>query len=449
MLLILPPEQNIKTLIYMNLHFIRQNKELVIDGCRKKRVKVDIEKIIRLDEERRAVMQKIENFRAEQNEASRRCGVLRSQGAKEDKISKKPSPEEINKLKQIKIETKKLELRLEKLEVELNGLVKMVPNMPLAEVPVGQSEADNVVLREMGQKPKFNFQPKDYLVLNEKLDLIDTERAAKVAGSRFGYLKNEAALLEFGLIGLALETLLKQGFVPVVPAVMINEKAMSAMGYIDRGGDEIYKTQDDLYLVGTSEQSIGPMHLDEIFADKDLPRRYVSFSTCFRREAGSYGKDVRGIMRVHQFDKMEMFIFCRPEESVKEHQLLLSSEEKLMQLLKIPYRVVDNCTGELADPSAATYDIEAWMPGQNNGQGQYRETHSTSNCTDFQAQRLNIRYRDKNSQTNFVHTLNGTAFAMGRMIIAIMENYQQKDGSIAVPKVLQKYIKIKKIFSRP
>jgi seryl-tRNA synthetase len=408
----------------MDLKFIRQNKELVIDGCRKKRVKVDIDKIITLDEERRELMGRIENLRAEQN-----------------KMGKKPSPKEIGHLKQIKTDIKTAEEQLEKIEPDLMRLVHLVPNMPLPEVTEGQSEADNVVLREVGQKPKFSFTPKDYLALNEKLDLIDTERAAKVAGSRFGYLKNEAVLLEFALMQLALEVITKNGFTPVLPPVMVNEKAMSAMGYLDRGGDEIYKTQDDLYLVGTSEQSVGPMHMDETFAHKDLPRRYVSFSTCFRREAGSYGKDVKGIIRVHQFDKMEMFVFCRPEDSVKEHQLLLSLEEKLMQLLKIPYRVLDICTADLGDPAAAKYDLEAWMPGQN----QYRETHSTSNCTDFQAQRLNVRFRDKDGKINFVHTLNGTAFAVGRLLIAIIENYQQKDGSIMVPKALQKYIKIKKI----
>ncbi|MDD2647082.1 MAG: serine--tRNA ligase [Patescibacteria group bacterium] len=418
----------------MDLKFIRQNKDLITDGCRKKRIKVDIDKIIKLDEERRLAMQKIESFRAEQN-----------------KMGKKPSTEEINKLKQIKTETKKLEEQLKKTESELNNLVRMVPNMPLPEVPVGQSEDDNVVLREVGKKPQFNFIPKDYLVLNEKLDLIDTERAAKVAGSRFGYLKNEAVLLEFGLMQLALEVIVKKGFIPVLPPVMVNEKAMSAMGYLDRTGDEIYKTQDDLYLVGTSEQSIGPMHMDEIFAAnlpaRELPKRYISFSTCFRREAGSYGKDVKGIIRVHQFDKMEMFVFCRPEDSRSEHQLLLSLEEELMKLLKIPYRVLNICTADLGDPAAAKYDLEAWMPGQNENKGQYRETHSTSNCTDFQSQRLNVRYRDKDGKTNLVHTLNGTVFSQ-RPIIAIMENYQQKDGSIVVPKVLQKYIKIKKIKPR-
>ncbi len=416
----------------MDLKFIRQNKQLIIDGCRKKRVKIDIDKILTLDERRRELMGKIENLRAEQN-----------------KVGKKPSPEEINHLKQTKTDIKTAEEQLERIEPELMHLVDLVPNIPLPQAPEGVSENDNVVLREVGARPKFNFIPKDYLALNEKLDLIDTERAAKVAGSRFGYLKNEAVLLEFALMQLALDALTKNNFTPVLPPAMVNQKAMSAMGYLDRGEGEIYKTQDDLYLVGTSEQSVGPMHMDEIFAYNPpaggLPKRYVSFSTCFRREAGSYGKDVKGIIRVHQFDKMEMFVFCRPEESESEHKLLLRLEEKLMQSLKIPYRVINICTADLGDPAAAKYDIEAWMPGQNDGQGQYRETHSTSNCTDFQAQRLNVRFRNQDGKINFVHTLNGTAFAMPRMIIAILENYQQRDGSVRIPSVLQKYIKIKKI----
>jgi len=210
------------------------------------------------------------------------------------------------------------------------------------------------------------------------------------------------------------------------------------MGYTERGGEEIYFIEkDNLYLIGTSEQIIGPMHADEIFEEKELPKRYLGFSTCFRREAGSYGKDTRGIFRVHQFDKVEMFSFCHPEKSKEEHQLLLSLEEKLMRALKIPYRVVQMCTGDLGNPAAAKYDIEAWLPGENR----YRETHSTSNCTDFQARRLNIRYRDsKTKKLEFVHTLNGTAFAIGRTLIAIIENYQQKDGSILIPAVLQPYL---------
>lgn len=412
----------------MDIKFIRQNQQLVIDGCRKKGVKVNIDQILKLDEERRSLMVKLENLRAEQN-----------------KISKKPSEQEITKLKEIKNEGRELENQLKETEEKLNHLVTLIPNLPLPDVSEGSGEKDNVVLREVGKKTKFSFPPKDYLALNERLDLIDTERAGKVSGTRFGYLKNEAVLLEFGLIQFGLDILIKKGFVPVLPPVMIGERPMKAMGFLDYGADEVYHLpQDNLYLVGTSEQSIGPMHMDEVFSEKELPKRYVAFSTCFRREAGSYGKDVKGIIRVHQFDKLEMFVFCRPEDSEKEHQLLRKIEEELMWALKIPYRVVHLCAGDISMASASTFDIEAWMPGQN----QYRETHSSSNCTDFQAQRLNIRYKPasgiKDPGSRFVHTLNGTVFSQ-RPIIAIMENYQQKDGSIKVPKVLQKYIKIKKI----
>jgi seryl-tRNA synthetase len=252
-------------------------------------------------------------------------------------------------------------------------------------------------------------------------------------------------MLEFGLIQLALDITKKQGFIPIIPPVMIKPEMMKAMGYVERGGDEIYYfDKDDLYLTGTSEQSIGPMHADEVFEEKDLPKKYIAFSTCFRREAGSYGKDTRGILRVHQFDKVEMFVFSTPENSQKERESILSIEEKLMKELKIPYRVIDICTGDLGDPAAAKYDIEAWMPGQN----EYRETHSCSNCTDFQARRLNIKYKDRVVGLRLVHTLNGTAFAIGRILIAIIENYQQKDGSIKMPKVLRKYTGLKCITTK-
>ena len=312
--------------------------------------------------------------------------------------------------------------------------------MPDDDVPEGKDESEKVVLREEGGRPKFKFQPKDYLEIAQNLDLIDVERAGKVSGTRFGYLKREAALLEFALVRLAFEALAKEGFIPVVPPVLIKTESMRGMGYIDTEADkeERYSLEkDNLYLVGTSEQSIGPMHKDEILEEKELPKRYAAFSTCFRREAGSYGKDTKGILRVHQFDKVEMFSFCKPEDSKKEHQFLLSMEEKLMRLLKLPYRVVRLCAGDLSRPSAATFDIEAWMPGQD----EYRETHSTSDTTDFQARRLNIRYKNpKTGKNEFVHTLNGTAFAVGRMIIAILENCQQADGSVKIPEVLQKHM---------
>ena len=274
----------------------------------------------------------------------------------------------------------------------------------------------------------------------QELGIIDTERAAKVSGSRFGYLKGAAVLLEFALVQLAMKTAAKDGFIPVIPPVLVGEKAMWSMGYLERGRDEIYYLPaDNLYLVGTSEQSIGPMYMDEIFKEKELPRRYIGFSTCFRREAGSYGKDTKGILRVHQFDKVEMFSIVKPEDSEKEHQLILSIEEKLMRALELPYRVLDICSGDLGDPAAAKYDIEVWMPGQNGGKGEYRETHSTSNTTDFQSRRLNIKYRNKEGEIDFVHMLNGTGFSQ-RPILAILENYQTEKGTVKVPKVLQDYL---------
>jgi seryl-tRNA synthetase len=325
----------------------------------------------------------------------------------------------------------------------LNELLYQVPNLPFDDVPVGKDETENVVLREWGKKPEFNFKFKDYLILAENLDLIDVKRAAKTSGTRFGFLKREAAILEFALINFVFDMLVPEGFIPVVPPVMIKPEPFRGMGYLERGAEEVYFIpKDNLYLIGTAEQIIGPMHMDEIFKEEDLPKRYIGFSSCFRREAGSYGKDTRGIFRVHQFDKVEMFSFCKPEDSIREHHFFLSLEEKLMQSLKIPYRVVQMCTGDLGDPAAAKYDIEAWIPSQ----GRYRETHSTSNCTDFQARRLNIKYRDKKTRKlKFVHTINGTAFAIGRTIIAIFENYQQKDGTILIPEVLQKYTGFEKI----
>lgn len=405
----------------LDIKFIRQNPDKVKEGVRKKGAKVDIDKILALDQKRRKYLQQIESLKAQQN-----------------KLGKS----EIQQAQALKTQIKKIEPNLEQTERELQGLMLQVPNLPADEVPVGKDEKDNVVLREVGKKPKFSFKPKDYLTLAEKIDLIDVKRAAKTSGTRFGYLKREAALLEFALINLAFDALAKEKFIPVIPPVMLKSEMARGMGYLEQGDkeDAYYLPKDDLYLVGTSEQSIGVMHADEVFAEKDLPRRYAGFSTCFRREAGSYGKDTKGIMRVHQFDKIEMFSFCHPQKSAAEHQFLLKMEERLMQLLKIPYRVIQMCTADIAHPQAAKYDIEAWLPGQN----QYRETHSTSTCTDFQARRLNIRYRSKKG-LEFVHTLNGTAFAIGRMLIAIIENYQQKDGSVAVPKALQKYTGFKKI----
>ena len=414
--------------------FIRENPNKIKEICQSRQVKLEIEKILELEEKVRRIKQEKEALEARQNQANKKI-------ASAGKAEKENMLEE---MRGIAVERKGKTSQLGELEKELEKLLCQIPNVCLEGVPIGPDEKHNVVLREVGKRAKFSFKPKDYLEIGETLDIIDVKRASKVSGSRFGYLKGAAFLLEFALVKLAIDNLIKEGFVPVIPPVLIRPEMMKAMGYIDSEKDlaeRYFLEKDSLFLVGTSEQSIGPMHADETFQEQDLPKRYVAFSTCFREEAGSYGKDTRGILRVHQFDKIEMFSFCSPKESAKEHQLLLKKEEKMMQLLKIPYRVVQLCSGDLARPSAATYDIEAWLPGQN----QYRETHSSSNCTDFQARRLNIRYRDNRGSINFVYTLNGTVFAMGRMIIAIIENYQQKDGSVKIPKILQKYLGFKEI----
>lgn len=404
----------------LDINYIRENPEKVKEGVVKKQYDASlVDKVLELDAKRRDLIQKVEELRARRNEL-----------AKEG-----PSSAKTTDGKQVKEELKKIEPDLDRLLTEFKQVLAEIPNLPLDDVPEGKDESDNEVVRKWGEPPKFDFEPRDHLELGEALGIIDVERAAKVSGTRFAYLKGDAVLLEFALVRFALDRLSKEGFTPVVPPVLLKEEAMKGMGYMERGGKEdMYVLEEDgLVLVGTSEQSIGVMHKDEVLGD--LPLRYVGFSTCFRREAGSYGKDTRGILRVHQFDKVEMFSFTRPEDGDKEHEFLLSLEEKLWQDLGIPYQVVKMCTGDLGHPVARKYDIEAWMPGQ----GQYREVTSTSTTTDYQSRRLNIKHKEV-GKTEFVHMLNGTAFAIGRTIIAILENYQQEDGSILIPEVLRPYL---------
>jgi len=417
----------------LDIKFIRENPEKVQRGCEKKQVKINIDKLLEVDKRKREVLQALEDIRAQKNQASKQIPGMKNNKEKE-KI--------ILQMRELDRNHDRINESLKKIDLKFNQLMKEIPNLPLEEVPEGKDEKENVVLRKVAEPRKFDFKPKDHLEIGEKLNLIDVKRAAKTSGTRFGFLKGQAALLEFALINFGLELLIKEGFIPVLPPVLMKPEMMEAMGYVERGGEEIYFLEkDNLFLVGTSEQIIGPMHAGEVFEENELPKRYVGFSSCFRREAGSYGKDTRGIFRVHQFDKLEMFSFTLPEKSKEEHQLMLSLEEKLMQALKIPYQIVQICAGDLGDPAAAKYDIEAWIPSQKK----YRETHSTSNCTDFQARRLNIRYKDGVGRLNFVHTLNGTALAMGRIIIAILENYQQKDGTVLLPEALQKYLSFKAI----
>lgn len=359
----------------------------------------------------------------------------------ESKVLPTLSPPEQKKkkivLKKLSDTVSKLNTHVKFSEETVNETLRLLPNIPLADVPVGPDASGNVSLRKHGAIPNFT-KPQDYLTLAEALDIIDMSHGAKVSGSRFGYLKGTGALLEFALVQYAMQELMKAGFTAVVPPVIVNETYMEAMGYLAQGGaEEVYRLEKDKqYLVGTSEQSMGPYHANEIFPEKALPKKYAAFSTCFRREAGSYGKDTKGILRVHQFDKVEMFVVCAPADSEKLHLELLAMQEKLVQGLGIPYRVVQLCTGDLGFPSAKTYDIECWLPGQNDGKGEYRETHSTSNTTDYQARALNIRVKNTDGKNVVAHLLNGTAFAIGRTLIAILENYQQPDGSVNVPNVL-------------
>ena len=415
----------------LDIKFIRENRDRVEKACADKGVEIDISRLLELDKQRRAQMLELDKFRALKNKASK------------DIVSVKDSKQKkkiISDMRAIDKQSDKARERFQDIDKEYSGMMLMVPNVVFDDVPSGKDDSDNKVLQKVGDKPKFDFQNKDYMEIAESLDLIDVKRAAKVSGSRFGYLKNEAVLLEFALVNFAFDTLLKNGFIPVAPPVMIRAEIMESMGYIATKEDlaeRYFFEKDNLFLVGTSEQSIGPMHKDEIFDEKELPKRYAAFSTCFREEAGSYGKDTRGILRVHQFDKLEMFSFCHPEKSRDEHLFFHNLEQEFMKQLKLPYQRVRNCAGDMAFPTASQYDIEVWIPSENK----YRETHSTSNCTDFQARRLNTKYRERATQKlEFVHTVNGTAFAIGRTIIAILENYQQKDGSVLVPEVLRKYV---------
>lgn len=410
----------------INVKILRENPEIVRQGLINRNLNPSlVDDFLVIDEEWRNIFSKINNLRAKQNELTKK--------------------HDVDEAKIIKEELKNLEEIEKELNQKRETILENIPNIPFFDVPIGRGEEDNKILREVSEKQIFNFEAKDYLEIAEKLNLIDIKKASEVSGTRFGYLKNEAVLLEFALVKLAFDVLIKEGFIPVVPPVLIRPEVYWGMGRLfgDQKEERYFIEKDNLYLVGSAEHTLGPLHLNEIFEEDDLPRRYVGFSTCFRREAGSYGKDTKGILRVHQFDKVEMFSFSRPEYSESEHRYLLSLQEKLMELLKLPYRVVEICTGDLGWTDARQFDIETWLPGQINkdgSRGTYRETHSCSNTTDFQARGINCRLRRRNGELEFVHMLNATAFAIGRMIIAIIENYQTADGKIIVPEILQDYI---------
>ena len=419
----------------LSIDFVKKNKKLILEASKNKGYLVEdsvVEKIVFLDNERIKLIQNIQDLNKQRKLIS---------SNKLDELQRKKAIE-------LKSKLKKSEAQLKEIESKLNILLYKIPNIPLKEVKVGKDENDNQILRLYGKPTKFDFKIKDHLEIGEYLNLIDVKRAAKISGTRFAYLKNEAVILEFALIRYTFDQLIKQGFEPVIPPVLIKRGITDSLGYWQAGEHEQYYWINDdsvenngYYLVGTAEHTLVPMLKDEILNKKTLPQRYAGFSTCFRREAGTYGKDTRGIFRVHQFDKVEMISFTTEEDDEKEFEYLLSIEEKLYKNLDIPFRVTKMCTAELGFPAAKKVDIEAWIPSQNK----YREVTSVSTTTVFQARRLKIRYKSDDNQIKYNHILNATACAIGRTIITILENNQQKDGSVNIPKVLQKYTGFKKI----
>lgn len=417
----------------LDIKFIRENPKLVAEKAKQKGYDVDVEKLLKVDEERRKLIEEVDLIRSNRKKAA---------DARDEK-----------KGQAIKSELKEKENKLEKLQDEYYKLIREVPNIPLDDVPVGKDESENKPIRKWGEPAKFDFKIKDYHDLGESLNIIDTDTATKVSGSRFGYTKGELVLLEFALLHYCLDLLTKETelakiakghnpkpFIPVSPPLMIKPQVYEQMARLEPKDERYYIEKDDLYLIGSAEHTLGPIHINQTLDEKDFPFRYVGYSAAFRRESGTYGKDTRGIFRVHQFNKLEIESFTLPEDSKKEQNFIISIQEYLMQQLGIPYQVVAICTGDMGGPDARQIDIEAWFPAQNR----YRETHTSDLMTDYQARRLNTKARRSDGKTEYVHMNDATVFA-GRTLLAILENYQQKDGSIKIPEVLQKYVGFNKI----
>lgn len=407
----------------LDIKFIRENLELCKTAAKNKNREVEWDELLTLDEKRRELIGKAEDLREERNKLTR---------------------EQVERGRAIKQELKVLEDELRSVEEKFGQLMLTVPNVPDESVPVGKDASGNVEVKKWGKIPKFNFEIKDHITLAKDLDLIDFERGAKVGGSRAYFLKNEAAQMEVALMFYTLQKLVAKGYTPLIAPSLVKEFTLFGNGQFPWGRDEVYAIpKDEVYLAGTAEVPVTAYFSDEILAEKDLPKKFAAFSPCFRREAGSYGKDTRGVYRLHQFNKIEQVIISTTEtkDSLTLHEELLANAEEILQDLKLPYRVLLMCTGDMGEPQVKKYDIETWMPGRKG----YGETMSNSFMGDFQARRLKIRYKAKDGSTKFCHTLNNTAIASPRILVAIMENYQQADGSILVPDVLQPLIGKKEI----
>ena len=409
---------------------LKTNIEAIEENLRKRDLDIDLDKLKLLDESRRALKFESEKLRAEQKKLGKE---IASASEKEKVILLEKAEKISDKVKSLSEETQ------QKDEEFFDAWIK-IPNIVNSSSPVGKTDEDNKEIKKVGE-PNNIKNPMTHLEIGEKLGLIDVERASKISGSRFSYLFGDLVKIQFNLVSYTLNKLSEKGFNPTIPPVLVRENALFGTGFFPDDSDQVYEVQnDDLFLVGTSEVSLAALHTDEIIDIENLPLRYAGYSTCFRREAGTYGKDTSGIFRVHQFDKVEMFSFCDPEKSNEEHEQILAIEEEILKDLEIPYRVVDVCTGDLGASAAKKYDIEAWIPSQQK----YREVTSCSNTTDFQARRLNMRTKNEDGNT-ILHTLNGTALAVGRILIALLENNQQSDGSVTFSDDLGKILGVNKL----
>lgn len=418
----------------LDIKFIKENREIVEKAIAdKKKGPIDLDRMLALAEERRKLKQKISDTNQERNKIAEERNIERG--------------------KELKANLQEFEGLLEKVEKEFISLMIQVPNIPSPDTPIGPDESGNKVLRNWGEKPKFKFKPKEHFELGKELRMLNTEKAGEISGARFSYIMGDLAILQFALIKFAFETLTNQEtlktiteesnisidtktFLPVLPPVMMKSAVMNRMARLQPIEERYFFEKDDLVFVGSAEHTLGPLHMDEILEEKEMPMRYVGYSTAFRREAGSYGKDTKGILRQHQFDKVEMETFCLPEHSYAEQDFLVAIQEYLLRRIKIPHQTVIVCTGDMGGPDHRQIDLECWMPGQD----QYRETHSADLMQGYQSRRLNTRVRRKNGKLEHVHMNDATVLALGRTLIAIMENYQQEDGSIVIPEVLRSYM---------
>jgi seryl-tRNA synthetase len=421
----------------LDVQVIRANLDAVKANCRNRNVTgADPGLVIRLDDDRKRLLNETQALQQRANELSKGIPQEKDAAKKQELIAEG---------KRLREQVGALEKQVKEIESQQHAALLLIPNLTHPDAPVGGTAEDNKVITTWGEKPKFDFKPRDHVALVEALDLADFEAGAKVAGQKFYFLKNEAALLELALVQYAMQALVREGFTPIVTPDLARAEVLEGIGFIPRDPNpetrQVYTIADsDLCLIATAEITLGGMHRDAILDEAKLPLKYVGLSHCFRTEAGAPGRDTRGLFRVHQFTKVEMFAFCLPDQSEAIHRDLLRIEETVFQGLGLPYHVIDTCTGDLGGPAYRKYDLEAWMPGRGNG-GEYGEVTSTSNCTDYQARRLNIRSKAAGQKgTRFVHTLNGTSVAVTRALVAILENYQQADGSVLIPEVLRPWV---------